>query len=132
MMALSLLSAPVSAQEDPLVGTWYGHDRQPDGELLQRISRRASNGALSIEFRKYENCVVVSRFIEKGTWRRKSNIEIVEINSINGEPHAYLDHYEILEIDDQAARLKHVESGTVFSSERVSPDFEFPDCELFS
>lgn len=129
---LFLLPAQVKAEEDPLVGIWYGHDRQPDGHLVQRISRRSAGGAFSVEFREYENCVLVWRSIEKGTWQRKGNIEIVAIEKVGVTPRSRVDHYEIVEIGDLNARSRHVESGTIFSYQRVSADFEFPTCELFS
>jgi hypothetical protein len=131
-LVLALLPSGATAEGDPLVGIWYGHDRQPDGQQVQRISRRSTNGAISIEFREYENCVLVWRSVEKGTWHRENNIEVVEINSIDGSPRAYLDRYEILEIDDRSARSRHIESGTVFTYQRVSKDFKFPICEFIS
>ncbi len=137
-LILFLVPAEVSAETDPLVGTWYGHDFQHEFGFLQRISRRSQSGAFSVEFRQYENCQLVWRQIEKGTWRREGTVEIVEITAVDGqrikEPKSnnIADHYEIIEINDLGMRSRHLESGLVFTYQRVSEDFDFPICELIS
>lgn len=131
-LLLMLASTNSRASEVTLVGTWYGHDYQPNGKLIQRVTHQRADGTFSIEFRRHKNCRLVWRQSESGIWWREGPIETKLTQKINGLPAHYVDEYEILKLKETFKRTRHLQSGTVFTYERVSDDFEIPNCEATS
>ena len=134
LLVILALLAPTgaNAEDDQLVGNWYGHEYQPGLGYLQHISRRSADGKIAIEFRQYENCEMVWSQMERGTWWHDGMIETVEIEMIDGKTVDNVDHYEIIDVDDSGMQSRHVQSGMLFTYVRVSDEFDFPACERIS
>lgn len=115
-----------------LIGFWYGHDYQPGlKELVQRITHQRADGTFAVDFRKYVNCKLEWRQIESGKWIVEGDIETKFTTGIDMEPADYTDSYEIIELTETGKKMRHQQNGTIFTSQRVSEDFDFPDCEGF-
>lgn len=122
-----LLAAPAGAFD--FSGRWYGFGYQPAwGFASQWIAQRSSNGDLEIEFRRYENCQLVHRQVERGHWVVEGSRYSSLIAQINDKPVMRVEDYELLAQEGDIIRYRHLGSGQIFQARRVPADFTWPDC----
>lgn len=122
-----------SAEGSGLEGWWYGEGYQPYWQAYaQWIEHRDADGRFRIEFRRYENCVLVHRQLEGGTWRREGNQIVDETNDIDGAAVAILNEYDIETLSEHDLVIYHKKTDTHFRDVRVSEDFKFPGCNATS
>jgi hypothetical protein len=120
---------PAAAGESSLVGYWYSEDYQPDVHTtLQEVTYRRADGTYQDEFRRYENCVLVHRHTEAGTWLFAGDRYQTTTTSINGAPAHFEDDYDVRSMTDTQFQYFHPKLGQLFTDTRVHANFRFPDC----
>lgn len=133
MPARASTANSTSAEGTGLEGWWYGEGYQPYWQAYaQWIEHRDADGSFQIEFRRYENCVLVHRQLEAGTWRRDGNEIIDETNNIDGTAVAIVNEYDIETLSEHDLLIYHPKTDTHFRDVRVTADFDFPGCDVTS
>ena len=131
LLGAALLAAPHSAAADrsTLVGYWYSEDYQPSLRVtVQEFTQRRADGTYNDEFRRYENCLLVFRQSETGTWTLDGGRLHTVTTSIDGSLAHFEDDYDVRSLTDKEFRYFHLNSGTLFTDLRVNAKFRFPDC----
>ena len=132
MLAAALLLAAArlaGADQAALAGYWYSEDYQPSLRVtVQELTQRRADGTYEDEFRRYENCLLVFRQREAGTWTFDGDRFHTITTSIDGSLAHFEDEYEVRSLSDKEVRYFHPKSGAVFTDTRVKANFRFPDC----
>ncbi len=128
-LVLFATAMQAAADERSLVGDWYAEDYQPSVRTtVQEISHRHADGTYEDEFRRYENCVLVLRQKEAGTWILDGDRYRTITLSIDGGAAHFEDEYEVRSLTDTEFQYFHSRLGQLFTDKRVSVNFRFPDC----
>lgn len=103
---------------------------------MQWLMITRANGTFSVEFREFENCHPKYFQTETGRWSVSGGIITDKTLAINSKPVPdtpyFTDTYKIIELTDSKMRILHEKSGQEWTLERVTADFNFPDCEYVS
>ncbi len=127
-LPLALLICLMAAAYD-FSGRWYGFGYQPAwGFASQWIAQRWPNGDLEIEFRRYENCQLVHRQVERGSWMVEGGRYSSLIAQLDDKPVMRVEDYELLAQEGDTMRYRHLGSGQIFHARRVLADFTWPEC----
>jgi hypothetical protein len=124
-----IAAMPAAADGPSLVGYWYSEDYQPAVHVtLQEVTYRRADGTYQDEFRRYENCVLVHRHTETGTWLFDGGRYQTTTTSINGVPAHVEDDYDVKAMTATQFQYFHPGLGQLFTDTRVRANFRFPDC----
>jgi hypothetical protein len=124
-----IAAMPAAADGPSLVGYWYSEDYQPAVHAtLQEVTYRRADGTYQDEFRRYENCVLVHRHTETGTWLFDGGRYQTTTTSINGVPAHVEDDYDVKAMTATQFQYFHPGLGQLFTDTRVRANFRFPDC----
>jgi len=129
-LAAWLVSAPAAAQQDFVVGNWFGMD-QPRIKSLMWITNWRADGSFSFHFRhckKGKNQDLRST----GSWTFHEKTLTVRTMAVDGKPFAVTDVYEMLSHDKKRLTYREMPAGFVYHASRVDPDFQMPSCEMTS
>jgi hypothetical protein len=136
-LLIALLPGSGLAHAGSLEGHWYGKGYQPSvRKTMQWLTINRSDGSYSVEFREYSNCQLAFTQMEEGRWTVLGDILTKKALTINGRPVRdtpyYTDTYRIIELGGLKMRIVHEKTGQDWTSERVTEDFTFPNCENVS
>jgi hypothetical protein len=142
MRVILILATVLAVSDDTfsraIVGYWYGENYQPAfHNYFQALGQDRADGTFEVEFRRYENCKLVSRQRESGTWSIANGVVRGETTAIDGaatdrsDP-SFRDAYDILKLDEHDFQSRHMPDGTIFKLQRVNAKFRFPDCSFSS
>ncbi len=95
------------------------------------LIRQAADGNFTVQFR---TCVKGKNRdeIETGRWILNGDVETLQVRTVNGIAVSSNDDYKILSHDAGKQVYRFLGTGFVYTSRRVAPDFEMPDCEAIS
>lgn len=123
-------SGPSSSSTDGMLsiaGLWTGEGYQPalQTNMVWLVDRNA-DGTFVADFRRYLNCVLVERQVEKGRWRLQGKSYFTSTESIEGIPFDASDEYRIEDLTDTTMKYFHLNSKTMFEARRISAQTGFP------
>jgi hypothetical protein len=123
----AMMMADVAAQD--LSGRWYGEGYQFRRYLHWNADRR-SDGSLRVEFRRYEDCVLVEQWDEAGFWAMSGNLYRTGITHVAGKPRTRIEEYIIESVGMNIMQYRHVRSGTPFTAVKLTgKEPHWPDCD---
>ena len=122
-----------------LIGTWHGSQRTKDGGVYNWVMRHSANGLYMHESQTVTPDGKVEYQVEVGEWGMGGNIYFsifkgwIEDNKFKpADPIDPInrDVYQIIELTDTLFRYKHLDSGEVYSTEKVADDFKLSEISL--
>src|ERR1700742_616321 len=113
-----------------LVGSWFGTG-QPDDKASMWLIHQQAGGAFTVLFR---SCVKGHNFdeVETGHWQLNGDTETLQVQTMNGRNISQRDDYKILWHDGGKQIYRFSGTGYVYTSKRVDPNFQMPDCQTIS
>lgn len=129
-LAAWLVSVPAAAQQNFVVGNWFGMD-QPRIKSVMWIASWRADGSFSVHFRHCKKGKDQD-LRSAGSWSFHGKILTNRTTAVDGEPFAVTDVYEVLSHEKERLSYREIPSGFVYYAARVNPDFQMPSCELTS
>ena len=137
LITLSLIAAlvgcaSIGTRETSLAGRWYGEDFQPYlGGSAKWLMDRKPDGTYSVVFRRYKDNQVIGEQRERGRWAFSNGMYTTLTQFMGDEPtdpkdKHFHDIYFVESFDGDEMTYKHVETGLMFKSKRVSDGFQLP------
>jgi len=113
-------SADRESLRSKLVGIWYGQRGSPDAENAEWLMDQRADGYFILHVRTYVGCKLIRDSREAGKWTVEGNVQRTFMEFADGV--AVNDRgdgdYEILDIDQQQMRYRHIGTGIEFRSLR--------------
>lgn len=118
-----------------MIGTWFGDTETVDGGRKMHIVDRYADGTMRIRFKVIGGDEKVFEQSEISVWGISGEIYFTATRGyIEGDKivpadtsRAYLyDAYQILEINEDTFRYRHVSNGNEYQIDKVQPGFDFP------
>ncbi len=133
---LTLIAAHARAAD--ILGSWYG-EGEPDDVNQVWLARAFADGSMKITFRACHGLVPNIVNVE-GRWKLTGTRMEIFMERANGQPVQVHDSYEILSNNGRTLRYKLTQSATapasfigyVFTSNKVTDDFQVPGCGIVS
>jgi hypothetical protein len=130
-MMVLLLSASCGASQQPVTqsvaGLWFGEGYQAALRTnTSWLMNRKDDGTFRVEFRRYQDCVLVFQQVEEGRWKQDGLRYSTATRSIDGQPFEADDEYRIDEITGTTMRYMHIRSNNQFEARRIPPQVGFP------
>lgn len=125
----------VSLRREQLVGVWYGDQPSKEGGRVQWLMRRAADGTFRVTFRNTSLAGQVEEQTEFGEWGVNATFLITVTRGWVDQGYArhapsgaayYWDVYEVQSLANGQLDYRSVESGNIYRTRRVEPDFAFP------
>lgn len=116
-----------SAQEQSLVGTWYGEFLPEVGAPFQRfITTRNVDGSFAVQARVYQNNKLVAQTRNAGLWGVSNGMYFTvttEVNGVRSDPKLpeAINAYLVKSIDASRFEYVHFATGRNFVVTRIDP-----------
>ena len=125
------LAAPASSVWSQAVhsieGRWFGALKSPEGDRHCWVSDRREDGTYKTDFLT-ENAGTFERYTEAGRWTQSANSFLTVVQTKNGAPIPERRvEYGIVMLTSERLSYLHIQSGTQFTTRRVTPDFHLPE-----
>lgn len=128
-------STGIAERRALMLGTWFGDTETKEGGRRMHIVDRYTDGTMRIRFRIIKADGSIFEQQEVAIWGIAGPIYFsatqgfVENNKMlradTSDPHLY-DAYEILELDEDTFRYRHVDNGNEYEIDKVDSSFDFP------
>ena len=127
-----LLALPAFAQQNWMVGRWFGYG-QPHDKSEMWLEEARPNGRIHILHRACFQGKAAD-VTHDGSWSLKGDILTVRIEKVNGQavPVVQNDVYRIQSHTQNRQTYRLERTGFVYSSRKVDGKFQMPPCDLAS
>ena len=127
-----LLTTPALAQQNWMVGHWFGYG-QPHDKSEMWLEESRPDGTIRVLHR---GCFrgKATDVTDEGTWSLKGDILTVRIDKVDGQalPAIRNDIYRILSHSATRQTYRLERTGFVYNSRKVDGKFQLPPCDLSS
>ena len=131
LVALLLLTAPVTAQPSYMIGTWFGMG-QPHDRGSMYIDRMRPNGSWRGEYRTCVKGKPPEDLVQEGTWSLNGDMLVLKVKTVNDFPMPRTDTYRMLQHSAAAQKYVELPLNFPYTPKRVADDFKMPPCDLVS
>ena len=125
-----LLATPALAQQNWMVGRWFGYG-QPNDKSQMWLGTATADGKFHVLHRQ---CVLgkANDHTNEGTWSMKEDIFTLRIERVDGVAAPRTDVYRVLSHNDASQTYRYEATGFVYKSRKVDGKFQMPPCDLAS
>lgn len=128
LVLILLCGSGHSGQAQDLTGRWYGEGYQAR-RYLHWNTERLRDGSFTVEFRRYEDCVLAESWVESGYWALTGNLYRTAITMVAGQPRSRLEEYRLESFGMNIMRYRHIRTGTAFTAVKLGGEAHWPECD---